>query len=314
MQVEKRLQNHYRRWNIGLNYEEEFLQFKNRLIEVLDWVIGKYLVKNSNIDERLLKIYRLHKGEEPNVKKSLPTNLTNQINSMKECFSDTEKRQFTDKGFGDTNLYELISNCKTSQELASVLQFLFWVLEESQEETIKSLSKQLVQEIRKISILTPSASFQIYKKGKQIIIYPHGDDFLDKGIIDHVLSGLEDYPEVVKHFEGALKIYQSGETNQYRNLLDNLRFAFEQLLKKILKNQKSLENQKENLLRWLREKGLYIDVVNLYEKLFSTYLNYQNNAVKHNEEFSLNEVEFMIYLTGNFIRLIIQLAREEKCC
>ncbi len=95
-------------------------------------------------------------------------------------------------------------------------------------------------------------------------------------------------------------------------MLDNLRFALEQLLKNILSNRKSLENQKTYLLPWLRKKGLHTQVVNLYEKLLKTYQDYQNNAVKHNEDFSLDEVEYMIYLTGNFMRLLIQLASRDS--
>lgn len=70
-----------------------------------------------------------------------------------------------------------------------------------------------------------------------------------------------------------------------------------------------MEKQKTELLPWLKEKGLHQQVVNLYEKLLSSYQLYQNNAVKHNEEFSLSEVEFMIYLTGVFMRLILQLEK-----
>jgi hypothetical protein len=36
-----------------------------------------------------------------------------------------------------------------------------------------------------------------------------------------------------------------------------------------------------------------------------------NDAVKHNEKYSLDEIEFMIYLTGNFMRLLIQLSKKE---
>lgn len=63
-------------------------------------------------------------------------------------------------------------------------------------------------------------------------------------------------------------------------------------------------------LLYLSNFSLHSQVVNLYEKLLSTYQDYQNDAVKHNEAFSLDEVEFMIYLTGNFMRLILQLARQ----
>lgn len=321
MQIEKRLQNHYRRWNINLDFEEEFLKFKHRLIEVLDQTIGSYLVEHSRIDESFFQIYKFHKAEEPKVKKSSAVYLSpvkslfDDDPSMKKRFLDVGNSlepQYTEKGFGDTNLYKLINDCEVSQELASTLQFFFWALEEYQETRIQLLSKQLVKEIRKVSLLTPSASFKIYTQGKRIIIYPHGDDFLDKGIIDYVLSGLEDYPEVAVHFEKALKIYQSGEISLYRNLLDNLRVALEQFMKKVISNNKPLEKQKEALEQWFRERGLHPQVLNLYkELLFNQYARYQNEAVKHNETFSLDEVEFMIYLTGNFIRLIIQLTRNK---
>ena len=226
---------------------------------------------------------------------------------MQDIFGDFE---YTQSGFGATNVYRCINHCKTPQELATVLQFLFWALEVKHNVTPDFLS-ELVKEIRRISLLTPSASFQISRKGKQVIIYPHGDQFLDIGIIDCVLSGLEDYPKVAQHFEKALKIYQSGEISLYRNLLDNLRFALEQLLKQIFQNDIRLEKQKEPLEKWFRQKGLHPQVLNLYkELLLNQYKQYQNDAVKHNEQYSVDEVEFMIYLTGNFIRLILQLEKQ----
>lgn len=42
--------------------------------------------------------------------------------------------------------------------------------------------------------------------------------------------------------------------------------------------------------------------------LFSPYALYQNNAVKHDEEFAVDEIEFIIYLTGNFMRFLLRLA------
>lgn len=138
-------------------------------------------------------------------------------------------------------------------------------------------------------------------------MYPLNDQFLDEGIINYVISGLEDYPKVAKHFEEALKIYQDGDESRYRNSLDNLRFSLEQLFQTVLNNSKTLENNKTLILSWIAAKGLNKQVTNLYEKLIQMYSDYQNNVVKHNEKFSFDEIEFMIYLTGTFIRLILQL-------
>lgn len=309
MQIEKRLKNHYKRWNIEFSYEEEFLNFKNRLVSILDKLIGNYIVLNSDVDKSFFETFKLHKADKPYVKKTQKIYKSSDtfIKHLQVVFGDFE---YTQSGFGDTNVYRCINDCKTPQELATVLQFLFWALEAKHNITQDFLS-EIVKQIRRISVLTPSAGFQIYKKGKQVIIYPYGDEFLDKGIIDCVLSGLEDYPKVAEPFEKALKIYQSGEISLYRNLLDNLRFALEQLLKKILNNEKSLENQNEPLEKWFKAKELHPQVLNLYkELLFNQYKKYQNDAVKHDEKYSVDEVEFMIYLTGNFIRLILQLAKE----
>ncbi|MDB9372933.1 hypothetical protein [Nodularia sphaerocarpa] len=309
MQIEKRLENHYKRWNIEFSYEEEFFKFKNRLVSIIDKLIGNYLVLNSDVDKSFFETFKLHKADEPYVKKAqlIPKLSATTIKDLQGTFRDFE---YTHSGFGDTNVYRCVNDCKTPQELATVLQFVFWALEVKHNVTQDFIS-EIVKEIRRISLLTPSASFQISRKGKQVIIYPHGDQFLDIGIIDCVLSGLEDYPKVAEHFENALKIYQRGEISQYRNLLDNLRFALEQFLKQIFTNDIRLEKQKEALEKWFKQKGLHPQVLNLYkELLFNQYARYQNDAVKHNEQYSVDEVEFMIYLTGNFIRLILQLARQ----
>ncbi|WP_414542873.1 hypothetical protein [Nostoc sp. CCY0012] len=310
MQIEKRLKNHYKRWNIEFSYEEEFFKFKNRLVRILDKLIGNYLVLNSDVDKYFIELFEFHEADEPYVKKS---KVISQIFSPRgkeqllQIFHDNNK---TDKGFGDTNVYICINDCRTTKELATVLQFLFWTLEEKDNETQDFLS-EIVKQIRRISVLTPSAGFQIHKKGKQVIIYPHGDQFLDIGIIDCVLYGLEDYPQVAQHFDKALKIYQSGEISLYRNLLDNLRFALEQLLKQILHNNESLEHQHKPFKIWFESQRLHPQVLSLYKQLlFTHYCDYQNKAVKHDEKYSVDEVEFMIYLTGNFIRLILQLARQ----
>ncbi len=45
--------------------------------------------------------------------------------------------------------------------------------------------------------------------------------------------------------------------------------------------------------------------------LFGPYSIYQNEAVKHNEEFGEVELEFIIYLTGTFMRLLLILSKRK---
>lgn len=319
MNIEKRLQMYYKRWNIELNEEESFTKFKHRLINTYDRLLGDYLTNNSEVDRHFFDILKIHEAKEPRVKTSTvkyeyedPVTKTlvdldfsggvlpNCLNGLKK------KKRVTERGFSDTQVYNYIKNCGTSQELATATQFLFWVLEERSEET-KEVISALVKEINSLSSLTPSVSFQVCRRRNKIFMYPLNDQFLDEGIINYVISGLEDYPKVAKHFEEALKIYQDGDESRYRNSLDNLRFSLEQLFQTVLNNSKTLENNKTLILSWIAAKGLNKQVTNLYEKLIQMYSDYQNNVVKHNEKFSFDEIEFMIYLTGTFIRLILQL-------
>jgi sugar-specific transcriptional regulator TrmB len=314
MQIENRLRNHYRRWNIVLDSEEEFSKFKNRLIEIIDRNIGDYLADNLDVDRRFKETFDLNNANRPSVRKSQPIYKEGHPMNpslLADTFKTLQPDSYTKRGFGDTHIYRSIIDCENFNKLVTVLQIIFWSLEIKHDEIKEALSK-IVKEIKRISVLTPSANFTVYKRGKQFIVYPSGDQFLDAGIIDCTLSGLENYPKVAESFEKALRIYLSGETSQYRNLLDNLRFSLEQLLKKVLNNQKSLENQKNYLLPWLKDKGLHSQVVNLYEKFLGTYQDYQNNAVKHDEAFSFDEVEFMIYLTGSFMRLVLQLVNNDN--
>jgi hypothetical protein len=117
---------------------------------------------------------------------------------------------------------------------------------------------------------------------------------------------LSKYPEVLKPFESALKLYMAKDPNQYRNMLDNLRFALEQMLRSVLSNQKSLENQKEEFLRWLNQHDVHGRIGNMYHTLlFVGFADYQNDAVKHREDaYTPAEVEFVLYMTGTFLRLI----------
>jgi hypothetical protein len=47
----------------------------------------------------------------------------------------------------------------------------------------------------------------------------------------------------------------------------------------------------------------------MYDDLLARFMQYQNDAVKHGDNWSSIEIEFMIYLTGAFMRLLLQLER-----
>jgi uncharacterized protein YacL len=81
----------------------------------------------------------------------------------------------------------------------------------------------------------------------------------------------------------------------------------------VLSNQRSLENQKEDFLRWLKNHGVHVHIGNMYhDLLFGGFTRYQNEAVKHQEDqYTQAEVEFVLYTTGTFLRLIQRVLEQE---
>lgn len=116
----------------------------------------------------------------------------------------------------------------------------------------------------------------------------------------------------LSNFIDARKLYEQAiekfERNLYnRNTLDDLRLALEVLLKNVLKNKKSLENQVSDLGKLLKQKGASKEIANMFQKILDYFAEYQNNHVKHADEINSNEVEFIINLTSTLMRYVINL-------
>ncbi len=91
-----------------------------------------------------------------------------------------------------------------------------------------------------------------------------------------------------------------------RNVLDDMRLSLELLLKVLLHNDKSLENQIPELGAFLKAKGIQTEIRNMYVTLLKYYLQYQNNHVKHNDEINPNEMEYIIDLTSLFMKFLLK--------
>lgn len=210
-------------------------------------------------------------------------------------------------GFEQTLLGSELHKANGLFELIQVIQFALWAAAKVSPDMLEGL----IESLNGVFVLSPSILVHVAKSSEGATIYPGGAALLDETLIQENLIWLEDHPSTLKAFEQALGMYLGKDGSKYRNLLDNLRFAVEQLLRDILQNQKSLENQKDTLLPWLKSKGLHAHVTGMYhDLLFKHFALYQNDAVKHGEKYAPQEIEFMIYLTGTFMRLLIQASKQ----
>lgn len=148
----------------------------------------------------------------------------------------------------------------------------------------------------------------ICRYGGEYLFYPKGADLLDQKIVNDNLNCLENYPDVREKFHDALTMLL--KKYDARAIIDNMRLAFELFLRKFLGSDVSLENQNKGkpddssnaIGKYLKEKEVPKEIRNMYSTLLRFYSEYNNEHVKHGDTCSENEVEFMIYLTGTFIR------------
>jgi hypothetical protein len=146
----------------------------------------------------------------------------------------------------------------------------------------------LEQEIR---ALNPSFEFTILRPS------------INSNLIKDNMISLRTFPEAASLFQAAMD--KLNEAKFQRNLLDDLRLAVEVILKQVLKNSKSLENQIDSLGEFLKQRGTSKEAINMFRVLVDYYTKYQNTYVKHNDAIKEKEVDLLINLTSAFINFLI---------
>lgn len=141
----------------------------------------------------------------------------------------------------------------------------------------------------------------------------YGDSFsysipqeVDKILVEATNAWLEGYSDAKKPFEDAIMMLENEIFE--RNLLDNLRLSFETLVKNLLGNNKSLENQLSELGNFLRFKNVSTELKNMIVKLIDYYTKYQNTYVKHNDTVNEKEIEFIFECTSSLMKFLIRVA------
>lgn len=129
---------------------------------------------------------------------------------------------------------------------------------------------------------------------------------LDENVIFQTRHWLNLFPDSLKLYNEAFQKYNHNIF--IRNVLDDLRLSLEILLKQILKNDKSLENQISLIGTFIKDCGGSTELINMLVKLIDYYSKYQNTYVKHDDSVIKEEVEFIIEITSSFMKYFILLS------
>ena len=139
-------------------------------------------------------------------------------------------------------------------------------------------------------------------------LFPKGVAQFDKELVTEVLLWLEDYPNSKKAWINSLKQYANLNTDEHASeVADLFRKTLETFFKEFFKCNKSLENLFNEYGEYLQDNEVPKEVANHLVGLLKLYTAYNNNYAKHNDKTKKNVLEFIMYQTGNIIRLLIQL-------
>ena len=160
------------------------------------------------------------------------------------------------------------------------------------------------------SLLELNIAYDIYEDDDGIFIFPKGAKELDNALVSEPLEWLIDFPNTRKTYIIALKQYSEGI--YIRDVADNLRKALETFLQEFLENTKNLETNKNSICKYLGEQEVDAGITGLLKPLLDSYKNINDRTAKHNDAVEQKLLEFLLYQTGVFIRMIISVSHSEE--
>lgn len=143
-------------------------------------------------------------------------------------------------------------------------------------------------------------------------IFPKGVEEMDLALVSQPLSWLSAYPKSHTAYVKALREYSEATPDNASDIADKFRKTLETFLREFFNNNAPLEKNKVEYGRYLKNQGVPSEITGNMETLLQAYANFMNGYAKHQDATSMNVLEYLMYQTGNIIRLLITLKQEEK--
>lgn len=293
--MSNKVEDFYKRWNVDYNEEKQFSQFKNRIINTIDNCLGDDFLEREELREQYLR-YLAPKVEISSSKIYHPGLMD--ATEFRKLFNLAGHTAY----FSNTKIWKVLEQIDNYKEFVKAIQAVDWL-----EGLSKSKKEEFFKEVKEDIAISPGIDINVEFIEESTVLYPKGAEELDEGTVNEVLRWLSKYPEAQDNFQNALSSYGSGANP--RNILDDLRLALETLFREVLNNKKRLKKQKKPLGQFQKNKGVPKYIREMYTGLIRLYADYQNENVKHKSKVEDREVEFIIYLTGTFMRYLIKVGK-----
>lgn len=149
--------------------------------------------------------------------------------------------------------------------------------------------------------------FDIYEINNEYYIFPKGIEEFDQELVAKPLTWLSGYPDAEQAWEKAVLAYAGANPSDASEVADLFRKALETFFKSFFNTRKSLENSLSDYGNYLKSKDIPADISNNFLALLKMYTNYNNDYAKHNDGVDIKVLEYIMYQTGNIIRLLLTL-------
>lgn len=153
--------------------------------------------------------------------------------------------------------------------------------------------------------------YEVIKDSDGVFFLPKGAKELDAALINQPLEWLLDYPKSHAAFVKGLKMYANELPGNASDVADIFRKALETFFQEFFGTNKTLENCKSIYGNYLKGQNIPKEVANNFETLLQSYTSFMNAYAKHHDRSNANVLEYIMYQTGNIIRLLITLKQEE---
>lgn len=176
----------------------------------------------------------------------------------------------------------------------------------------KGISQKLLLDILDRSFVASKLQYAVLKDGAQYFIFPKGAKEMDDALVSQPLEWLMEYPKSYAAFVKALREYTEATSDNASEIADKFRKALETFFQEFFGCDKSLENCKGLYGGYLKSQNVPAEISANFETLLQAYTNFMNGYAKHHDKTGLNILEYIMYQTGNIIRLMITLKQAES--
>ncbi len=178
----------------------------------------------------------------------------------------------------------------------------------------KQISKDYARETLEVlysSLKSLNIAYYYTEDDDGIFIFPKGAPELDEALVSAPLEWLNDYPKSRTAWIKALKDYADQTDENASDIADKFRKALETFLQEFFAAEKNMNQLKSLYGNYLKSQGIPAEVQNGLDRILDCYDKFMNKYAKHYDRTSRKVLEYIMYETGNVMRLLITLKQEE---